>query len=75
MGIENDHYLAFCFDEACEFILSMRITKEMKKNGKTYLVEVWEKEPKWIDLKEKPKPANNSELIKQMKKDSERFNR
>lgn len=73
MGLHDDPYLAFCFDEACEYILSMQTTKEVIKKKKTYLQEVWIKEPKWIDIEVKSKPLNNSELIKQMKKELEKF--
>ena len=45
----NDSYLAFIFDEACEYILSMKTKKEIKRDGKVYLEERWLKEPNWID--------------------------
>lgn len=76
MGIEDDPYLAFCFDEACEFILSMKTTKKVVKNESVYLQEVWIKEPKWIDQeKDTVKPSNNADLIKEMQKQLDKFNK
>ncbi len=74
LGITNDPYLAFCFDEACEFILSMRTTEIVEENGKRYVAEKWIKEPNWIDKKIQ-KPKNNMELFNQMKKNLEKFNK
>jgi hypothetical protein len=70
----NDSYLAFIFDEACEYILSMRTKKEIKRDGKVYLEDKWIKEPEWIDseLKYKAK-TNNNELINEMKKNLKNF--
>ncbi len=67
--------MAFCFDEACEYILSMKTTKEVTKNGKVYLEEAWVKEPNWIDedKKDKKKTSSNGDLIAEMKKNLEKF--
>ena len=65
MGI-NDSYLAFCFDEACEFIEDMRTKEVIQKNGKYYEVEKWKRTPHWTDVKEE-KPLNNSSLLAEMK--------
>lgn len=35
MGISNTH-LDFCFDEACEYILSMKTFKEVEEGGNVY---------------------------------------
>lgn len=65
----NDSYLAFIFDEACEYILSMKTKREVKKTDKVYLEDSWLKEPNWIDKQDivKIKPSNNSDLISEMK--------
>lgn len=66
--------MAFCFDEACEYILSMRSFKEIKKDGSVYKQEYWIKEPKWNDIKEnKIHRNNNSELIEEMKNKLEKY--
>ena len=72
MGIINDPYLAFCFDEACDFIDNQRYYEEQKDGT---LVEKWNKKPNWIDEKgnNSKRPINNSALIEQMKKQSEKF--
>ena len=41
----NDSYLAFIFDEACEYILSMKTKREVKKADKVHLEDSWLKEP------------------------------
>jgi hypothetical protein len=69
----NDSYLAFIFDEACEYILSMKTKREVKEAGKVYLEDSWLKEPNWIDEVPKNKNINNSDLISEMKKNLERF--
>ena len=33
----NDSYLAFIFDEACEYILSMKTKREVKKADKVQI--------------------------------------
>lgn len=65
----NDSYLAFIFDEACEYILSMKTKREVKEADKVYLEDSWLKQPKWIDKQDivKIKPSNNSDLISEMK--------
>ncbi len=65
----NDSYLAFIFDEACEYILSMKTKREVKGADKVYLEDSWLKEPNWIDKQDivKIKPSNNSDLISEMK--------
>lgn len=65
----NDSYLAFIFDEACEYILSMKTKREVKEVDKVYLEDSWLKEPNWIDKQDivKIKPSNNSDLISEMK--------
>lgn len=65
----NDSYLAFIFDEACEYILSMKTKREVKEADKVYLEDSWLKEPNWIDKQDivKIKPSNNSDLISEMK--------
>lgn len=61
------------FDEACEYILSMKTTKEVKENGKVYLKESWIKEPQWNDQIEKYKVNNNSSLISSMKENLKKY--
>lgn len=66
----NDTYLAFCFDEACDYILSFKkIEYDKMGNGK----EVWTVKPKWIDEESKNKKNNNSELISEMKAELKKF--
>lgn len=63
LGIE-DNYLAFCFDEACDFILSMRETiKTVGKDGLIHESSKWRKTPHFTD---EVKPLNNSDLINEM---------
>ncbi|GAA0825256.1 hypothetical protein [Clostridium tertium] len=71
----NDSYLAFIFDEACEYILSMKTFKEIKEGDKMYKQECWIKDPKWIDIEEikKTKSSNNSSLISEMEKSLEKY--
>lgn len=69
----NDSYLAFIFDEACEYILSMKTKREVKEADKVYLEDSWLKEPNWTDEIYKDKNTNNSDLISEMKKNLERF--
>ncbi len=69
----NDSYLAFIFDEACEYILSMKTKREVKEADKVYLEDSWLKEPNWKDEIYKDKNTNNSDLISEMKKNLERF--
>jgi len=69
----NDSYLAFIFDEACEYILSMKTKREVKEADKVYLEDSWLKEPNWTDEINKDKNINNSDLINEMKKNLERF--
>lgn len=69
----NDSYLAFIFDEACEYILSMKTKREVKEADKVYLEDSWLKEPNWTDEINKVKNINNSNLINEMKKNLERF--
>lgn len=69
----NDSYLAFIFDEACEYILSMKTKREVKEVDKVYLEDSWLKEPNWTDEINKDKNINNSDLINEMKKNLERF--
>lgn len=72
----NDSYLAFIFDEACEYILSNRGTREIEKNNKRYIEEYWIKEPNWSDkeeLKSNNKPKNNSSLINEMKENLKKY--
>lgn len=69
----NDSYLAFIFDEACEYILSMKTKREVKGADKVYLEDSWLKEPNWTDEIYKDKNTNNSDLISEMKKNLERF--
>lgn len=57
MGI-HEHYLAFCFDEAIEYIISMT---DYDKDGKMF----WKIKPMWNDVEEE-KPVNNSLLISEM---------
>lgn len=72
VGINNTH-LAFCFDEACEYILSMKTHKEVKKDGNLYKQECWVKEPNWNDKKTYKKNNNNNELIIEMQKNLQNF--
>lgn len=65
--------MAFCFDEACEYILSMKTIKEVNKNGKMYHEEAWIREPRWLDEDNKPKASSNGDLIAEMKKNLEKF--
>ena len=58
MGIENTH-LAFCFDEAVEYILSHRYYKEVKKDNKVYQETMWRKKPNWIDEETEEKEENS----------------
>ena len=58
MGIENTH-LAFCFDEAVEYILSHRYYKEVKKDNKVYQETMWRKKPRWIDEETEEKEENS----------------
>lgn len=71
LGIKNTH-LAFCFDEAVEYILSYRYKKEVKKEGKVYLVDDWIEKPRWND-EEVEKPKNNADLIKEMQEELKKF--
>lgn len=50
----DDTYIAFCFDEAVEYI----IEQFDKEKGK------WKTKPKWTD---EEKPKDNSKLIEYMK--------
>ena len=59
----NDSYLAFIFDEACEYILSMKTKREVKKADKVHLEDSWLKEPNWIDEVPKNKNIDNIKLI------------
>ncbi|MEG1004631.1 MAG: hypothetical protein RSF37_14645 [Clostridium sp.] len=68
MGIDNT-YLAFCFDEACDYIESFR-SVEYDKNGKGK--EIWSIKPKWID-EEVKKNNNNSDLISEMQAELKKF--
>jgi hypothetical protein len=62
MGIE-DPYLAFCFDEAVELILSQQFVDE-KGNIK------WRNKPKWKEtINKNCTQNNNSELIAEMQKE------
>lgn len=72
MGLDS-HYLAFCFDEACDFILDMRVKKVKKEKGQLYEVEEWKRTPHWSDIKEEPKPRNNSSLFAEMKANLEKW--
>ena len=67
--------MAFYFDKACEYILSMKTFKEVKRNNNVYREECWIKEPQWIDVEEikKTKSLNNSSLISEMKKSLEKY--
>lgn len=56
LGIENTH-LAFCFDEAVEYILSYRSYRKVTKNGKSYNEMYWTKIPKWNDEEEETKKS------------------
>ena len=60
----EDKYTAFCFDEACEYILSMRTINEKGQ-------EVWIKEPRWIDGEYKG--TSNSSLIAEMKENLKKY--
>lgn len=51
----DDEYTAFCFDEACMFIVQM--LEETDKNGK------YVNEAKWHVEKEEETDSNNSDLI------------
>lgn len=70
MGIDNT-YLAFCFDEACDYIESFRSIEYDKKTGKSK--EVWIVKPKWIDEEVKKKNSNNSNLISEMQAELKKF--
>ncbi|WP_298042521.1 hypothetical protein [uncultured Clostridium sp.] len=74
LGIE-DNVLSFFFDEAADYILSMKDKREVKKNGRVYLEEYWIKEPKWSDKNELniKRANNNSELIAEMKANLEKY--
>lgn len=61
------------FDEACEYILSMKGKREVQKNGKTYLEEYWIQEPNWSDAPKVKNNTNNSDLIAEMQKELEKF--
>lgn len=69
----NDSYLAFIFDEACEYILSMKTKREVKEDGKVYLEDSWLKEPNWNDSEELKFKNNNSSLINEMKTNLEKY--
>lgn len=75
LGID-DNTLAFLFDEAVDYILSNRGTREIEKNNKRYIEEYWIKEPNWSDkeeLKSNNKPKNNSSLINEMKENLKKY--
>lgn len=76
LGLSYDTWLSLCFDEAVDFILSMKRKKEVKKEDGIYLEEYWVKEPNWIDKKidVKKKQPNNSALISEMKETLSKFN-
>ena len=69
----NDSYLAFIFDEACEYILSMKTKRKVKEDGKVYLEDSWLKEPNWNDSEELKFKNNNSSLINEMKTNLEKY--
>ena len=71
----NDSYLAFIFDEACEYILSMKTKREVKKADKVHLEDSWLKEANWSDKDEVKveKANNNSSLINEMKANLEKY--
>ena len=71
----NDSYLAFIFDEACEYILSMKTKREVKKADKVHLEDSCLKEPNWSDKDEVKveKANNNSSLINEMKANLEKY--
>lgn len=70
MGIDNT-YLAFCFDEACDYIESFRKIEYNEKTGKGK--EIWIIKPKWIDEEVKKKSSNNSDLISEMQAELKKF--
>lgn len=51
LDINNTH-LAFCFDEAVEYILSHRYFADKKEGNMVYKVIKWTKKPRWIDEEE-----------------------
>lgn len=59
LGLSFDDYLSFCFDEACEYIMSF---KKQKRDG-DYIKEYWDPKPKWNDEKSK---SSNKELFSEM---------
>ena len=67
--------MAFLFDEAVDYIVSMRDKREVKREGKVYLEEHWLKEPNWTDKEELKveKANNNSSLIDEMKANLEKY--
>ena len=67
LGIENTH-LAFCFDEAVEFILAHRYYKEVKEDNKVYKKLCWTKIPNWID----EEVEENNDFFTIMRKNLER---
>lgn len=72
VGINNTH-LAFCFDEACEYILSMKTHKEVKKDGNLYKQECWVKEPNWNDKQKEIRVNSNITLINEMKENLKKY--
>lgn len=70
LGIENTH-LAFCFDEAVEFILSHRYYREVKENNTKYKKMCWTKLPKWND----EEVTENNDFFASMEKNLEKQKR
>lgn len=69
IGIKDDTYLAFCFDEACEYIMShKKVRYDSKGKGEEY----WDTKPKWLD-EVKEKKRNNLDLINEMESSLEKY--
>lgn len=66
--------MAFCFDEAVEYILNNRYYKEVKKDNKVYQEVRWRKKPNWIDEETEEENSfisnleNNLEIQKKLRK-------
>lgn len=65
LGLSFDDYLSFCFDEACEYIMSFQKEKSETKEGKTYIKTYFEPKPKWSN-ENIVKPTSNKELFNEM---------
>lgn len=65
LGLSFDDYLSFCFDEACEYIMSFQKERKVEKDKETYIQTYFEPKPKWKNVKE-VKKTSNMDLINEM---------